>query len=133
MSIRLLFHRACSTSARVLTRFFLFKVNLFIHSAEVGTLIKEANSCSHWFLSLHSVASSLEKPLLAGYFKSWAVIKRWGQEISPGYYEHGPRLLSKENRRKIEPKETPSRLVPCLLVVFTLQFEILATTLKRRI
>ena len=39
MSNRLLFHRACSTSARVLTRFFLFKVNLFIHSAEVSSLI----------------------------------------------------------------------------------------------
>ena len=47
-----------------------------------------------------------------------AVIKRWG------YYEHGPRLLSKENKRKIEPNETPSCLIPCLLVVFTLQLEI---------
>ena len=49
--------------------------------------------------------------------------------ISPGYYKHGPWLLSKENRRKIEPKETPSCLIPCLLVVFTWQLEILVTTL----
>ena len=28
--------------------------------------------------------------------------------ISSSYYERGPRLLSKENRRKIESKETPS-------------------------
>ena len=49
--------------------------------------------------------------------------------ISPGYYECGPRLLLLENRRKIEPKEIPSRLIPRLLVVFTRQLEILVTTL----
>ena len=32
-----------------------------------------------------------------------------------------PWLLSKENRRKIEPKYTPSCLIPCLLVVFSTQ------------
>ena len=43
---------------------------------------------------------------------------------------HGPWLLSNENRRKIEPKETLSCLIPCLLVVFTQQLlEILVTTL----
>ena len=36
-----------------------------------------------------------------------AVIKSWGPGISPGYYECGPRLLLLENRRKLEPKETP--------------------------
>ena len=61
---------------------------------------------------------------------SRAVIERRGPEISPGYYEHGPQLLSKENKRKIDPKETPSCLVPRLLVVFTLQLEILVTTLS---
>ena len=61
---------------------------------------------------------------------SRAVIKRRGPEISPGYYEHGPGLLSKENKRKIEPKETPRCLIPHLLVVFTLQLEILVTTLS---
>ena len=35
-----------------------------------------------------------------------------------------------ENRTKIEPKEIPSHLIPCLLVVFTRQLEILVTTLK---
>ena len=39
------------------------------------------------------------------------------------------RLLLLENRRKIEPKEIPSRLIPRLLVVFTRQLEILVTTL----
>ena len=33
------------------------------------------------------------------------------------------------NKRKIEPKETTSYLIPRLLVVFTLQLEILVTTL----
>ena len=49
-----------------------------------------------------------------------AVIKRQRLGISPGYYQCGPRLLSKENSRKIESKETPSCLIPHLLpVVFT--------------
>ena len=59
-----------------------------------------------------------------------AVIKRQGPGISPpGNYEHGPWLLSKENKRKIEPKENNNCLIPRLLVVFTLQLEILVTTL----
>ena len=53
------------------------------------------------------------------------VIKSRGPGIFPGYQESGPRLLLLENRRKIEPKEIPSRL----LVVFTRQLEILVTTL----
>ena len=61
-----------------------------------------------------------------------AVIKGRGPGISSGYYERGPWLLSKENRRKIEPKETPSCLIPRLLVVFTRQLEILVTTLLTR-
>ena len=36
------------------------------------------------------------------------LIKRREPRISPGYYEHGPRLLLQENQRKIEPKEIPS-------------------------
>ena len=58
-----------------------------------------------------------------------AVIKNRGPGISPGYYECGPRLLSLENRRKLEPKEIPRCLIPHLLVVFTRQLEILATIL----
>ena len=61
---------------------------------------------------------------------SRAVIKSRGPEISPGYYEHGPQLLSKENKRKIEPKDIASCLIHHLLVVFTLQLEILVTTLS---
>ena len=48
--------------------------------------------------------------------RSRAVIKRRGPGISPGYYERFPQLLSKENRRKIEPKEIPSCLIPRLLL-----------------
>ena len=57
------------------------------------------------------------------------VIKRRRPGISPGYYERGPPLLSKENRRKIEPKEILSNLIPHLLVVFTRHLEILVTAL----
>ena len=62
--------------------------------------------------------------------KTKAVIKRRGLGIFPSYYELFPRLLSKENERKIEPKEIPSCLIPRLLVVFTRQLEILVTTLQ---
>ena len=58
-----------------------------------------------------------------------AVVKRQGPGISPSYYERFPQLLSKENKRKLEPKEIPSCLIPRLLVVFTRQLEILVTTL----
>ena len=57
-----------------------------------------------------------------------AVIKSWGVGISPSYYEHGPLLLSLENRRKIKPKEVLSCLIPCLLVVFTLLLTALSDT-----
>ena len=57
------------------------------------------------------------------------VIKSRGLGIFPGYYECDPLLLLLANRRKIEPKEIPSCLIPCLLVVFSWQLEILVTTL----
>ena len=60
---------------------------------------------------------------------SRVLIKSRGLGISPGYYDCGPRLLLLENRRKIKPKEIPSCLIPCLLVVFTRQLEILVTSL----
>ena len=42
-----------------------------------------------------------------------------------------PQLLSKENYgRKTEPKETPSCLIPRLLLVFSWQLKILVTTLQ---
>ena len=65
--------------------------------------------------------------------KHRAVTKSRGLGISPGYYECGRRLVGKENRRKIETKEIPSCLIPCLLVVFTRQLEILATSLQASI
>ena len=57
------------------------------------------------------------------------VFKKWGAGDFPHYYECGPCLLSKENRRKREPEKTPSCLISHLLVVFTRQLEILVTTL----
>ena len=56
-----------------------------------------------------------------------AVIKSGGLQILPSYNACGPRLLSLEQRRKIDPKEIPSCLIPCLLVVFTRQLENLVT------
>ena len=71
-----------------------------------------------------------------------AVIKSRGLGISLGHYKHGPWLLSLENRRKIEPRETPSCLIPgplscqvhtTSLVVCTWQLEILVTNPKDRL
>ena len=58
-------------------------------------------------------------------------INRRGLRILPGCCEYGPLLLSKENSRTklIEPKETPSCLIPLLLVVLIQQLQILVTTL----
>ena len=61
---------------------------------------------------------------------SWLSLSARGPGISPGYYEHGPRLLSWENTRKIEPKEIASCMIPFLLAVFTQQLEILMTALN---
>ena len=41
-----------------------------------------------------------------------------------------PSYFHTKNRRKIESKEIPSRLIPRLLVAFTRQLEILVTTLE---
>ena len=43
-------------------------------------------------------------------------------DVVPGYFR-------RKNRRKTEPKEIPSFLIPCLLAVFTRQLEILVTLL----
>ena len=56
-------------------------------------------------------------------------LRAGGRGFSPATKRVAPRLLLLENRRKIEPKEIPSRLIPHLLVVFTQQLEILVTTL----
>ena len=53
-----------------------------------------------------------------------------GRRFSPATKRSGPQLLLWENRRKVEPKEIPSGLIPRLLVVFMGQLEILVTTLK---
>ena len=42
-----------------------------------------------------------------------------GLGISFGYYGCGPHILSYENRRKIESKEIPSRLIPAYLWYLT--------------
>ena len=62
-----------------------------------------------------------------------AVIKRRGLGISPGYDKCGPRLFSKESRRKIKAKEIPSCLISRLLVVFSWQHKILVTTLHNHV
>ena len=59
-----------------------------------------------------------------------AFVKRPRLGINPGCYDRGPQLLSRENRRKIEPKETPCCLISRLLVFTARQLEILVTTLK---
>ena len=56
-------------------------------------------------------------------------IRARGRGFSPATKRVTSGYFYWQNRRKIEPKEIPSRLIPRLLVVFTRQLEILVTTL----
>ena len=46
-------------------------------------------------------------------------LKSGGRGSPPATMNVAPRLLSFENKRKTEPKEIPSCLIPRLIVVFT--------------
>ena len=65
--------------------------------------------------------------ILSKVFLSMAVIKSRepGAGDLTGLLRMWPKLLSLENRRKIELNEIRSCLIPCPLVVFTWQIEIL--------
>ena len=52
-----------------------------------------------------------------------------GRGFSPATKRVAPGYSYWKIEAKIEPKEIPSRLIPCLLVVFTRRLEILLTTL----
>ena len=69
-------------------------------------------------LLLKPFQSQMDRQRLALTFESvdsTVVIKSRGPGISPGYYECGPWVLLLKNRRKIEPNEIHSCLIPCLL------------------
>ena len=95
------------------------------------------HSCSQILASDHLLLPATKSShfgwSLMGGLTDRVVIKRQGPGISLGYYESGPWLLSQESRRKIQPKEIPSCLIPHLFVVFTRQLEILVTSLVLRI
>ena len=111
-----------------------WKWSLLGNSSYKGTLINAYQN----FLWIHVIDMTSGKYMLATaspngkvklLFFARDVIKRWGPRISPSYYECGPWLLSKEYRRKTEPKETLSCMISHQLVVFTQQLEIVVTTL----
>ena len=111
-----------------------WKWSLLGNSSYKGTIINVYQN----FLWIHVIDMTSGKYMLATaspngkvklLFFARDVIKRWGPRISPSYYECGPWLLSKECRRKTEPKETLSCMISHQLVVFTQQLEILVTTL----
>ena len=95
---------------------------------QIVTKYQDFYHCGRWLHHHQSHELSRAILLIETVFNR-AVTKRRGPGISPSYYERLPWLLSKENKRKIEPKEIPSCLIPRLLVVFTWQLEILVTTL----
>ena len=83
-----------------------------------------------WYLC-SSLTSRVIKPTGNSWSLKWFVIS--GLSLSgrgwdfPGCYDHGPRLLSKENRKKkIEPMTMPTYL----LYLLTWQLEILVRTLN---
>ena len=81
-----------------------------------------------WFSWIGNIIFILERKCIP--CKRRAVFKSRGPGICAGPYECGPWLPSLGDRRKIEPQEISSRLIPCLVVIFTAQLEILVTTLK---
>ena len=89
---------------------FVFAISSFHVSLSFGGISHCLN-----FDKFHNTA--LEGTLRYHNGNNRGVIKRRGPGISPGYYEHCPRPLSKENKRKMEQKETPSCLILHLLVV----------------
>ena len=102
-------------------------MNTSIPGTDSDLQVREGpNLKNNIFLSL--VGSPMGRPMELQFGLDKAVIKSRGPGIFPSYYERGPQLLAKENRRKIEPKEIPSSLIPRLLVVFTRQLEILVTS-----
>ena len=52
-----------------------------------------------------------------------------GRGFSPATKNVPPGYFYRKVEKKIEPKQIPNCLIPCLLVVFTRQIEILVTTL----
>ena len=57
-------------------------------------------------------------------------LRAGGRGFSPATKRVAPGLLLSDYRRKIEPKEISSHLIPRLLVVFTRQLEILVTKVQ---
>ena len=110
-------------------------------TANISYICRSKESCSRSKNSLHyyslyslpvfSLAKSLQLILeISTTYRFRPVINRRGPGISPSYYEHSPRLLSYENKIKIEPKEISSCLTPRLIAVFTRQLETLVTALQ---
>ena len=123
-----------NSALNLLNRQMAWKWSLLGNSSYKGTIINAYQN----FLWIHVIDMTSGKYMLATaspngkvklLFFARAVIKRWGPRISPSYYECGPWLLSKEYRRKTEPKETVSCMISHQLVVFTQQLEIVVTTL----
>ena len=84
---------------------------------------------THYLDNVELICMSNKLLYITTWIKTRQGFKEPGATDSPSCYEHGPRLVAQENRRKTEPKEIPSCLIPCLLVVFTWKLESLVTSL----
>ena len=79
-------------------------MNTSIPGTDSDLQVREGpNLKNNIFLSL--VGSPMGRPMELQFGLDKAVIKSWGPGIFPSYYDHGPQLLAKENRRKKEPKD----------------------------
>ena len=78
---------------------------------------------------LHTCMVKLDNGQLQRRFMFRVVNKSRGPGKNPWLLREWLPATLLENRRKLEPKEIPSRLIARLLVVFTRQLEILVTTL----
>ena len=122
-----------------------FPVVLFIMLYKVVLTFESDDQilkCDHSNESYGAVLSSTVYHVVKGGSYFWVCgrnLKMWpftllslrgGGRGFPSATMNMTRQLLKENKRKIIPKETPScSMIPCLLVVFTLQLEILGVVL----
>ena len=75
----------------------------------------------------YSIVSKGEEKLFTSQCTFFFHVNKAG--TSPSYDECDSWLFSQENRGKVEPKEIPGCLLPCLFVIFIWQLDILVTAL----
>ena len=73
------------------------------------------------YLNFHTTSVFTDYHKWLRHFQIKAVTQGHGMDISSGYQDHKPRLLSQENKRKIQPKELLATQFPTCLLQWQIQ------------